>query len=222
MGNSIWNLTARLGIVIAIVCTGASCAAGTGGDQHEAAGTLHPVDGLRTSLLQQSDLPGEWWPVAAAAPAVDGGAGEVAPAPCARAGERLKSVRRKWTGSSVVEVSVAYASDFADLKEEVVSVPGADPEELIDALDAMVDACRHFTVTGPGEQTFSGEMSPADLGQGDGGFGMVESLGDQQLAYVYLVHDDTVAVLVLTARAPLANDSDLARIVAAAQERLVD
>lgn len=222
MGNSIWNRSARLGIVTLFACTGAGCATGTASDQHEAAGTLHPTDGLRTSLLQQSDLPGEWWQVATAAPAVDGGAAEVLPASCAHAGERLKAARTKWTGPGVVEVSVAYASDGADLKEEVVSAPGADPAELMDALDAMVDACRHFTVTGAAEQTFSGEMSPADFGQGDSGFGMVESLGDQQLAYVYLVHGDTVAALVLTSRAPLASDSDLARIVAATRDRLVD
>lgn len=220
MGNSIWNRIARLGIVIVFACTGAGCAAGTGRDRHEAAGTLRLADGLRTSLLQQSDLPGEWWPVATPAPAVDGSAGQVGPASCAHAGERLKSVRTEWTGSGVAEVSVAYASDAADLKEEVVSAPGADPADLMDALDEMVDACRHFTVTGPGEQTFSGEMSPVDFGQGDGGFGMVESLGDHQLAYVYLVHGDTVAVLVLTARAQLASDSELARIVAAARDRL--
>ena len=92
----------------------------------------------------------------------------------------------------------------------------------MDALDAMVDACRHFTVTGPGEQAFSGEMSPADFGQGDRGLGMVESVGDQQLAYVYLVHDDTVAVLVLRARAQSVSEPDLARIVAAARDRLAD
>lgn len=222
MGNPIWNRIARLGIVIVFVCAGAGCATGTARDQHEAAGTLRPADWLRTSLLQQSDLPGEWWPVATAAPAVGSSAGYVGPAPCAHAGQRLKTARTKWTGAGAVDASVAYVSDTADLKEEVVIAPGADPAELMDALDAMVDACRHFTVTGPDERTFSGEMSRADFGQGDEGFGMVESLDDRQLAYVYLVHDDTVAVLVLTARAPLAIDSDLARIVAAARDRLVD
>lgn len=222
MGNPIWNRIARLGILIVFMCTGAGCATGTARDQHEAAGTSRPADWLRTSLLQQSDLPGKWWPVATAGPAVGSSTGHVGPAPCAHAGQRLKTARTKWADSGVVETSVAYASDTADLKEEVVTAPGADPAELMDALEAMVDACRHFTVTGPDEQTFSGEMSPADFGQGDGGFGMVESLGDQQLAYVYLVRDDTVAVLVLTARAQLGHDSDLARIVAAARDRLVD
>ncbi|WP_328531299.1 hypothetical protein OG984_09275 [Nocardioides sp. NBC_00368] len=182
---------------------------------------MRTKDGLRTLLLQQSDLPGEWRQVRTTTPAVDGSAGHVGPAACAHAGERLERARTRWTGSGVVEVSVAYASDAADLKEEIVSAPGANPAGLMGALDAMVDACRHFTVTAPGKQTFTGERSPADFGQGDGGFGMVESLGDQHLAYVYLVDDDTVAVLVLRAHAQLASDPDIARIVAAARDRLV-
>lgn len=222
MRNSFWNGTARLGISIVLACTGTCCAIEAGRDQHEAAGTSHPTERLRNDLLRERDLPGEWRHVATAAPGVDGGAGEVAPESCAQAGERLKAARTKWSGPGVEQASVSYASDTADLKEEVVSATGADAAELMGALGDMVDACRHFTVTGPGEQTFSGEMSPADFGQGDSGFGMVESLDDQELVYVYLVHADTVAVLVLTSRTPSASDPDIAGIVAAARDRLTD
>ncbi|MDQ4112039.1 MAG: hypothetical protein M3306_13215 [Actinomycetota bacterium] len=171
MRNSFWNLTARLGLIMLLACTGTSCAIETSRDQQEAAGTSHPTERLRNDLLHERDLPGEWRQVATAAPAVDGEAGEVVPESCAQAGERLKAARTKWSGPGVEQASVSYASDTTHLKEEVVSVPGVDAAELMDALGDMVDACRHFAVTGPGEQTLSGEMSPADFGQGESGFG---------------------------------------------------
>lgn len=210
---------------VAMMAAGSGCTQGTS-DQLQPAGASETRAELKDALLRPSDLPGEWEPVAEEdsksenAVDLDG----IRPASCAKAVDRLRSARAHLTAPDVPDAAVRYATGNSKLQQAIMAVPEAESTDFLLRVEAMVDACKNFTMVNAGGTSIAGHMAAADLGQGADGYALIESLTDGagfeiQQAYVYLVHEDKLAALVFTTREESVGELDLDGVVAAARER---
>lgn len=211
--------------VVAMIVAGIGCSRESS-DRTERSSASEVSAELEDRLLRPGDLPGEWEPVAKENSASDSGVDldAIRPSSCAQAIDQLRGARAGLTTRNVSDASASFATDEGELRQAIAAVPAAESTTFLMDVEAMVDACEDFAVVNAGGARIAAHTATAELGQGAGGYALIQSLTDGagfgvQQAYVYLVHGDKLAVLVLTTSETSIEELDLQEIVAAARWR---